>query len=89
MSKPDLIEISNFEIKDLNCKYVTYFGYKLYVPIWATWISTDKNGQVWVYINKPHIGVNRYVFGCGSPIDALNKIKFDGDWRTSLMQIKS
>lgn len=84
----NLVEVPNFEIKNLNCKYVNYFGYKLYVPNWANWISIDADGEVWVYVNKPTIGIARHLQDGDNGFNILPKIEFEGDWRNSLMEIK-
>lgn len=87
-SRYNLVEVPNFEIKNLNCKCVTYFGYKLYVPVWANWISTDVDGKVWVYVNKPTISITRHLYNDGNGFPLLPKIEYKGNWRTSLMEIK-
>ena len=85
----DLVEVNNFKIKDLRCKYITYFGYKLYVPKWAGWIATDQNGEVWVFEYKPQLTIGNFIaVSKNRTFSILEPIEYEGDWEDSLMEIK-
>ena len=89
-NKWHLVEIVEFNIAATNTKWVYYYGIGVIVPVWANWICTDKNGTVWCYEDKPEIREYGEFgnIGSNSVFQVFDKIQYNGDWRTSLMEIK-
>lgn len=38
---------------ETKCRPVVYFGQHLYVPVWARWLATDSNGNIYAYTSPP------------------------------------
>lgn len=65
---------------------INYFSYELDVPEWANWICTNKNGQVWVFENKPVIEVNYWFKANGQRERVFTVVPLN--WKNSLIQIQ-
>ena len=65
---------------------ITYYQHEIEVPDWANWICTNKDGQVWVFENKPVIEVNYWFKADGQRERAITVVPLD--WKNSLIQIQ-
>ena len=74
-----------------EARTVVYFGYPFVVPNGWDFIATDENGEVFCYRGKPVVSDDSGRWKVGSLINRyilLAHVKFEGDWKDSLMEIE-
>lgn len=62
----------------INVKVVNYFGNILNVPTAYNYMSTDYDGAVWVFYNKPELQDSGDWHSPGGA-DYIAQVKFEGD----------
>ncbi len=47
----------------IDIKQVIYYGHTLSVPSWVNWLTTDADGAVWAWRNKPEADLQNEAWG--------------------------
>jgi hypothetical protein len=81
----NLIPLPEFQITEINNKTVNYFGQELSVPIYAKYIATDKNGDIYAHsADKPILSNGNFN---SDWFTFIITCKFNGDWTQSIVEI--
>ena len=88
--KDFFLEKPNFTISSFSSFYTSYnyFGTAITCPKWVKFLATAENGYIYGFPYKPTLGDREWYTADFSCMERLGLVKFGGDWKESLVEIR-